>query len=116
TRQWQTWRVQVKFTVFWGFWPPRGGQQYLRSPNSGPAFAERRATLTPPAAASSGTFQLGGDRPVHRLGFGAMRLTGKGIFGPPSDRAEAIATLRRCLDLEVNLIDTAESYGPHVSE
>jgi pyridoxine 4-dehydrogenase len=45
-----------------------------------------------------------------------MRVTGKGIFGPPSDRAEAIATLRRCLDLEVNLIDTAESYGPHVSE
>jgi len=45
-----------------------------------------------------------------------MRLTGKGIFGPPPDRAEAIATLRRCLDLEVNLIDTAESYGPHISE
>ena len=72
--------------------------------------------MTPPTAAASGTFQLGGETLVHRLGFGAMRLTGKGIFGPPSDRAEAIATLRRCLDLGVNLIDTAESYGPFVSE
>ena len=72
--------------------------------------------MTPTTAASSGTFQLGGDRPVHRLGFGAMRLTGKGIFGPPLDRAEAIATLRRCVDLGVTLIDTAESYGPYVSE
>jgi aryl-alcohol dehydrogenase-like predicted oxidoreductase len=72
--------------------------------------------MTPPTAAASGTFQLGGETLVHRLGFGAMRLTGKGIFGPPSDRAEAIATLRRCLELGVNLIDTAESYGPFVSE
>ncbi len=59
---------------------------------------------------------LGGDLPVHRLGFGAMRVTGTGIWGPPATREEAIATLRRTIDLGVTLIDTAESYGPHVSE
>jgi aryl-alcohol dehydrogenase-like predicted oxidoreductase len=53
---------------------------------------------------------------VNRLGFGAMRITGEGVWGPPADRAEAIAVLRRAVDLGVNLIDTAESYGPHVSE
>ena len=67
-------------------------------------------------AARSGTFLLGGDLPVHRLGFGAMRITGKGIWGPPDDRDEAIAVLRRAVELGINLIDTAESYGPHVSE
>ncbi|HEY0151581.1 MAG TPA: aldo/keto reductase, partial [Longimicrobium sp.] len=70
----------------------------------------------PTEAARSGTFLLGGDLPVNRLGFGAMRITGKGIWGPPADRAEAIAVLRRAVELGVNLIDTAESYGPHVSE
>ena len=72
--------------------------------------------MTIPTAALSGTFYLGGDLPVQRLGFGAMRITGPGIWGPPTDRGEAIATLRRALDLGVNLIDTAESYGPFVSE
>ena len=67
-------------------------------------------------AALSGTFNLGGDLPVHRLGFGAMRLTGDGIFGPPKDRRECIAVLKRAIELGVNLIDTAESYGPQVSE
>lgn len=67
-------------------------------------------------AAESGTFQIGGDLPVHRLGFGAMRITGEGIFGPPKDRRESIAVLKRAIELGVNLIDTAESYGPHVSE
>ncbi len=67
-------------------------------------------------AAASGTFSIGGDLPVHRLGFGAMRITGPGIIGPPADRNEAIAVLRRAVELEVNFIDTAESYGPHVSE
>ncbi|HEX8210288.1 MAG TPA: aldo/keto reductase [Longimicrobium sp.] len=67
-------------------------------------------------AARSGTFMLGGDLPVNRLGFGAMRITGTGIWGPPADRAEAIAVLRRAVELGVNLIDTAEAYGPHVSE
>src|ERR1700757_4097271 len=69
-----------------------------------------------PNAALSGTFLLGGDLPVHRLGFGAMRITGAGVWGPPADRDEAIATLRRAVDLDVTLIDTAESYGPQVSE
>ncbi|HEX8171673.1 MAG TPA: aldo/keto reductase [Thermoanaerobaculia bacterium] len=67
-------------------------------------------------ASLSGTFLLGGDLPVHRLGFGAMRITGRGIFGPPKDRDEALAVLRRAVELGVNLIDTAESYGPQVSE
>jgi aryl-alcohol dehydrogenase-like predicted oxidoreductase len=72
------------------------------------------STVAP--AARSGTFLLGGDIAVHRLGFGAMRLTGRGIWGEPRDRAEAIAVLRRALELGVNLIDTADSYGPEVSE
>lgn len=67
-------------------------------------------------AARSGTFLLGGDLPVHRLGFGAMRITGKGVWGPPADRREALAVLRRAVELGTTLIDTAESYGPHVSE
>jgi aryl-alcohol dehydrogenase-like predicted oxidoreductase len=71
------------------------------------------ATLS---AAASGTFALGGDLPVNRLGFGAMRITGPGVWGPPADKKEAIAVLRRAVELGVNLIDTAESYGPHVSE
>ena len=66
-------------------------------------------------ASFSGTFQLG-DLTVHRLGFGAMRITGKGIWGPPADRREAIAVLERTVELGINLIDTAESYGPYVSE
>ena len=67
-------------------------------------------------AAQSGTFLLGGDIPVHRLGFGAMRITGNGVWGPPKDHEESLAVLRRAVELGVNLIDTAESYGPHVSE
>jgi pyridoxine 4-dehydrogenase len=67
-------------------------------------------------AAQSGTFSLGGTLPVHRLGFGAMRITGDGVWGPPKDTAEALAVLRRASELGVNFIDTAESYGPRVSE
>ena len=66
-------------------------------------------------AAGSGTFQIAG-RTVHRLGFGAMRITGPGIWGEPADRAEAIAVLRRAIELGVNFIDTADSYGPGISE
>ena len=69
-----------------------------------------------PTAAQSGTITIGGDLTVHRLGFGSMRLTGEGIWGPPRDRQEALAVLRRALDLGINLIDTADSYGPEVSE
>jgi pyridoxine 4-dehydrogenase len=64
---------------------------------------------------SIGTLQIG-EHAVRRLGFGAMRITGEGIWGPPADRAGAIATLRRAIELGVNLIDTADTYGPHVSE
>jgi len=67
-------------------------------------------------AAAAGTFTLGGDLPVHRMGFGAMRITGDGTWGPPRDRVEAIRVLRRAVELGVNLIDTADSYGPNVSE
>jgi pyridoxine 4-dehydrogenase len=68
------------------------------------------------SAAAAGTFKIGGDLTVNRLGFGAMRITGKGIWGPPADKAGAIATLKRAVELGVNLIDTADSYGPNVSE
>ena len=67
-------------------------------------------------ATKSGTFAIGGDLPVHRLGYGAMQLTGPGVWGEPADRAQAIAVLRRAVELGINLIDTADSYGPHVSE
>ncbi|QWF82926.1 aldo/keto reductase [Amycolatopsis sp. CA-230715] len=63
-----------------------------------------------------GVFELGGDLPVHRLGYGAMQITGKGIWGEPKDRKEAVAVLRRAVELGVNFIDTADSYGPYVSE
>ncbi|UXN71703.1 aldo/keto reductase [Devosia neptuniae] len=67
-------------------------------------------------AALSGSFAIGGDLKVNRLGFGAMRITGPGIWGPPTDVEEAKATLRRLPDLNVDFIDTAESYGPYISE
>ncbi len=73
-------------------------------------------TTATSVAEKSGTFPLGGDLSVHRLGFGAMRVTGKGIWGPPKDHQESLAVLRRAVELGVNLTDTAESYGPHVSE
>ncbi|MFD1254642.1 Putative oxidoreductase YdbC [Devosia equisanguinis] len=67
-------------------------------------------------ASLSGTFSIGGDLTVNRLGFGAMRLTGDGIWGPPKDRDEAIRVLKRLPEIGVDFIDTAESYGPYVSE
>src|SRR5499427_5541053 len=66
-------------------------------------------------ASSAGTISLG-DLTVNRLGYGAMRITGKGIWGPPSDHAAALSTLRRAVELGVNFIDTADSYGPNISE
>src|SRR5229473_4717705 len=67
-------------------------------------------------AEASGIFTIGGDLKVYRLGFGALRLTGEGIWGPPANKQEAIAVLRRALELGINLIDTADAYGPEVSE
>ncbi len=67
-------------------------------------------------AEASGTFRLGGELPVYRLGFGAMRITGPGVWGEPRDRDECIRVLQRTLDLGVNFIDTADSYGPYISE
>ena len=72
--------------------------------------------MTHISAADSGIFKIGGDLPVHRLGFGAMRITGRGVWGEPADRAEALRTLRRLPELGVDFIDTADSYGPDVSE
>ena len=83
-------------------------------PLSGDSMATPKSTDRP--ALSSGTFKIGDRLTVHRLGFGAMRITGKGIWGPPKDRNEAIAVVRRAVELGVDLIDTADSYGPHVSE
>jgi aryl-alcohol dehydrogenase-like predicted oxidoreductase len=70
----------------------------------------------PVSAALSGTFTLGGELTVNRLGFGAMRITGEGIWGPPKNKKEALAVLRRAVELGVNFIDTADSYGPNISE
>jgi aryl-alcohol dehydrogenase-like predicted oxidoreductase len=72
--------------------------------------------MTESLTAPGGTFALGGDLPVHRLGYGAMLLTGPGIWGDPPDRDEAIRLLRRAVELGVDFIDTADAYGPHVSE
>jgi aryl-alcohol dehydrogenase-like predicted oxidoreductase len=72
--------------------------------------------MATPNAAAAGSFTIGGDLHVNRLGFGAMRITGPGIWGQPTDRDEALRVLRRLPELGVNFIDTAESYGPNVSE
>jgi pyridoxine 4-dehydrogenase len=72
--------------------------------------------MSKPDAAQSGTFKIGGDIEINRLGFGAMRITGQGIWGEPAHRAEVIRTLKRLPELGVNFIDTADSYGPNVSE
>jgi len=67
-------------------------------------------------ATASGTFRIANDLPVHRLGYGAMRVTGEGVFGPPDDREAAIRVLQRVVELGIDFIDTADSYGPYVSE
>ena len=74
------------------------------------------ATSAALPAAQAGTITLGGDLTVNRMGYGAMRITGPGIWGPPADPAAALATLRRAVELGVNFIDTADSYGPFISE
>lgn len=72
--------------------------------------------MTTANASESGTFLLGGEIPIHRLGYGAMRITGPGVWGAPADRNECLATLRRIPELGINFIDTADSYGPAISE
>jgi aryl-alcohol dehydrogenase-like predicted oxidoreductase len=80
--------------------------------------AEKQETTTEMtvSATAAGTFTIGGDLTVNRMGYGAMRITGEGIWGEPKDKPGALATLRRAVELNVNLIDTADSYGPYVSE
>jgi len=75
-----------------------------------------RKSKKPELGQATGEFAVGNDLKVMRLGFGAMRITGKGVWGEPADRAEAIRVLKKAVDLGVNFIDTADSYGPHVSE
>ena len=72
--------------------------------------------LAVPGQATNVSWKLGGDLPVNRLGFGAMRITGDGIWGWPADRDNALKVLRRAVELGVNLIDTADAYGPETSE
>ena len=74
------------------------------------------STTTSSQNAPGGVFKLGGELPIHRLGFGAMRLLGAGAFGPPADKSEAIRVLRRTVELGVNFIDTSDAYGPHLNE
>ena len=81
----------------------------MKSASAAQSSAER-------PAAKAGDFVIGGDLRVHRLGFGAMRITGKGIWGEPKDRDEAVRVLRKAVELGINFIDTADSYGPSVSE
>jgi pyridoxine 4-dehydrogenase len=78
--------------------------------------SNKEPPMSQPDASKSGTFKIGGEIAVHRLGFGAMRVTGPGIWGPPADHDEAIRTLKRVPELGINFIDTANSYGPDVSE
>ena len=94
--------------------PRAGSRGRATEAELGPMTHMNRAATQRPVEAS-GAFSLG-DLRVHRLGFGAMQLTGPGIWGPPKDRAEAIRVLRRAIELGVDLIDTADSYGPDVSE
>jgi len=82
----------------------------------GPSKPRPTRSVQKHPAEKSGKFSIGSDLPVYRLGYGAMQLTGPGVWGDPPDRAEAIAVLRRAVELGINLIDTADSYGPHVSE
>jgi pyridoxine 4-dehydrogenase len=80
------------------------------------AASQKGFLMTETPGAAAGTISIGGDLTVNRMGFGAMRITGQGIWGPPPDRDVAKAALRQALDLGVNFIDTADAYGPNVSE
>jgi pyridoxine 4-dehydrogenase len=90
------------------------GSEISGTPNTLAKVMTLDADIRP--AAASGTLSLGGDLPVTRLGYGAMQLTGPGIWGEPRDRDEARQVLRRAVELGVDFIDTADSYGPFISE
>jgi aryl-alcohol dehydrogenase-like predicted oxidoreductase len=77
---------------------------------------KRREKMNPTITALSKTFRIGGKIEINRLGFGAMRITGRGVWGPPGDKAEVMRVLKRLPELGVNFIDTADSYGPDISE
>lgn len=81
-----------------------------------PTVADNMTTTTSPHAQASGTYRIGGDLPVVRLGYGTMQLTGPGVWGEPANRASAIAVIRRAVDLGVTLFDTADAYGPYVTD
>jgi len=95
---------------------PRGGLDLSVSHLISDYVTKRRLALSSSNAAKSGRFKIGGDIEVNRLGFGAMRITGPGIWGDPADRAEALKTLRALPTLGVDFVDTADSYGPDISE
>jgi pyridoxine 4-dehydrogenase len=99
---------------WWGLAIFEGAQREEGRPEMKSTSAAQSSTERP--AAKAGDFEIGGDLRVHRLGFGAMRITGKGIWGEPKDRREAIRVLRKAAELGINFIDTADSYGPSVSE
>jgi pyridoxine 4-dehydrogenase len=88
---------------------PTSGEQKMDNPSAKESWEAR-------PAAKAGQYRIGGELTINRLGFGAMRITGKGVWGPPQDRDEAIRVLRRAVGLGINFIDTADSYGPAVSE
>lgn len=100
------------FTILRAFHAQQTFPTFIEYSNSN----ERTVTMSQSIASQSGTFRIGGDIEINRLGFGAMRITGRGIWGEPADKPEAIRTLQRLPDLGVNFIDTANSYGPDVSE
>src|SRR5579872_4831424 len=79
-------------------------------------MATRESAAARKLAQDAGEFLIGNDLRVTRLGYGAMRITGEGVWGPPKDRAEAVRVLKRAVELGINFIDTADSYGPYVSE
>src|ERR1700761_72548 len=95
---------------------PGGKAAQRRQRGSGVSERKERAMSDRPTAEAAGQIDVGGDLTVNRLGFGAMRITGQGGWGPPPDRERAKAALRRAVELGVNFIDTADSYGPDVSE
>src|SRR5258707_15744351 len=89
---------------------------YVSTTTEAVATGQDSRRTDPPPATRSGSFLIGGDIPVRRLGFGTMQLTGEGVWGEPANHSEAIAVLRRAVELGINLIDTADSYGPIVAE